>query len=203
MSMLFTTLEEWWKLKNLNSLIPWVPIGRQMEALATKKKKASFLSQIQAKQPRLRLFTFQSTQCWADASGNILPLPYMRVMRYISITNWPANSRLNSKERKDSPEAFLRTVANKTLRKRILARWIINLFLSIWPSSPIQSSFKRNASLAKIHCLAKHNRSKSSHLALSLCHFPWWWTASVNSRHIYKLYSRDQEKRINQNYEEF
>ena len=99
-------------------------MGGRWRLWLQKKKKEKVLFPItdSGKAACLRLFTFQSSQCWADASGNILPLPYMRVMRCIIITNRPANSRLNSKGRKDRPEAFLRTVASKILRKRILAR---------------------------------------------------------------------------------
>lgn len=38
----------------------------------------------QAEQQGLGLFTFQSSHGWADASGNIFLLPHMRVMRVLS-----------------------------------------------------------------------------------------------------------------------
>lgn len=94
-----------------------------MEALVTKKKKKVL---------------FPITDSGKAAMSQVIYIPELPVLggcfwKYLTtpphegnevyhITNWPANSRLNSKERKDRPKAFLRTVANKILRKRILAR---------------------------------------------------------------------------------
>lgn len=85
----------------------------------------------QAEQQGLGLFTFQSSHGWADASGNIFLLPHMRVMRVLSPLPRCSLRSLRSKERKERHEAFLRTAANKIRRMRICAKRMINLFVNV------------------------------------------------------------------------
>lgn len=68
---------------NFNSLIPRGPIRRQPDDLAA-GRGAVTITDSQAEQRGPGLFTFQSSHCWADASGNILLLQHMRVMRVLS-----------------------------------------------------------------------------------------------------------------------
>lgn len=130
--------------RNLNSQILRVSVSRHLHALGAGKDFSP------SQTPRLviitclRLFTFQSSYCWADASGNILLIPHTRVMRCVIATDLPAHGGASTLKRgRTGLRHSWGQLPVKTLQMRIFASWIINLFSSVWSSSSIQFNLKK------------------------------------------------------------